>query len=136
MSTWTVGKPVEGRLRIAMPFDTMTRRKFLDLGIRPVWAPRIGGGGRWLVSRDRMPEVLHLLYQQHGPGTVIIRGHVSDRCDIRCQRARGHDCVCSCAGRHHGLFNESSWLAVGETTLVRGGEFTEQRYTYDEGRSP
>jgi len=133
MSTWTVGKPVEGQLRIAMPFDPMTRRKFLDLGIHPEWGP---AKKRWLVSRDRMPEVLHLLYQQHGPGTVSIRGRAGDRCDTRCQRARGHDCVCSCAGRHHGLFNESSWLAVGETTLVRGGEFTEQHYTYDEGRRP
>lgn len=133
MNTWTVGKPVEGRLRIAMPYDPMTRRRFLDLGIRPEWDR---AKTRWLVSRDRMPEVLHLLYQQHGPGTVIIRGRTNERCDIRCQRARGHDCVCSCAGLHHGLFSESSWLAVGATTLVRGGEFTEQHYTYDEARRP
>lgn len=133
MDAWTVGKPVEGRLIIRMPFDRKNRRNFLDLGIRPVWSP---AKKRWLVSRDRMPEVLHLLYEAHGPGTVVIRGRAAERCDTRCQRAEGHDCVCSCAGRHHGMFAESSWLAVGVTTLVRGGEFTEQRYTYDEGRRP
>lgn len=41
------------------------------------------------------------------------------RCDTRCQQARGDDCVCQCAGQHHGGADyQRNWIQVGDTTLV------------------
>lgn len=128
MNAWTVGKPVNGRLRIHMPYRNDTRRKFLALGIRPVWDAK---HKQWRVSRERMQEVLHLLFTLYGPGLVIVRGHAQEQCDTRCQRAKGLDCVCSCAGAHHRAMNEDAWTQVGATVLVRA-DVTESRFIYNE----
>ncbi len=127
MSAWLVGKPIKGRLRIRFPFDPQARLHFRALGINPVWSAE---RKVWLVNRARLPEVLHLLFTLYGPGTVVVRGNVHERCSLRCQQAKGHDCTCSCAGRNHRSGAASTWLQVGD--LCVRADVTEQRYTYDE----
>lgn len=39
---------------------------------------------------------------------------------LRCRRAEGDECTCSCEGKHHGKAQHASWIEVGESTLVRG----------------
>jgi hypothetical protein len=47
----------------------------------------------------------------------------SERCDTRCQRARGDECTCSCLGENHrGAAYWRNWIEVGETTLVASGD--------------
>jgi len=49
---------------------------------------------------------------------VVMDFNELERCDRRCQEARGDDCTCSCMGIHHrGVY--VGWVEVGETMLVR-----------------
>lgn len=61
------------------------------------------------------------LVQIPAHGDVVVEMHYSEleRCDSRCQQARGGDCPCSCEGGNHGEGSYASWKAVSTTTLVR-----------------
>lgn len=92
--------------------------------IRPTWVKaregEAGWRGYWTISREHLTPVAESIAIRDG--RVIIEMHYSqtEKCDMRCRKATGDDCICSCEGVHHGKGQHASWMEVGETTLVRG----------------
>lgn len=130
--TATIIRPLTGRIQIhglRAPRDKEVSNKTMfknaaGRGIRPTRVPADEGRpyweGYWTVSREHLTDIAETIAIRDGQ--VLIEMHYSptEKCDDRCQKAKGDDCTCSCEGEHHGKAQQASWLAVGETTLVRG----------------
>lgn len=120
-STPTVYKPVRGKLEVHIPWLGYPSKYWLkDNGIRGEWV----AGGHWRISRGKYWEIVSALAVRFGRVVVTVDGHKRRVCDIRCRNAQGGDCVCSCAGAHHGMvFKGLKWVQIGETTLI-GYDYT------------
>lgn len=110
-------RPLRGRALLRVPFARGNRRWLRDaLGCRPEWDSERRA---WLVAREHLQRAIALLAETHGRVALALEYRLTDRCDIRCQAARGDDCVCSCLGEHHGGGRAvRGWRVVGDTTLV------------------
>ena len=114
-------RPLEGRIRLEMPYAPGNRawlKEQLGERIRPDWV-RHGGGGHWEVARNHLRALLEALVDRWGAVDVVLDFNVTEKCDRRCQTARGDDCTCSCLGvNHRGLGGGKEWFRVGDTTLI------------------
>lgn len=142
-----VVRPVMGHVRVRLPERSVVSRSChwvvggaaedrretglwlrYGLGCRPEWdyARRC-----WEVARPHFLPVIGLLYETfREPVHVWTQGLSTEHCDIRCQEAVGADCVCACAGAHHGERSSAGWMLVSGTTLVSTST-TVARYLHD-----
>ena len=114
-----VWQPHEGRLHVRVPYMLGRRSWFKSLRIRAEW-----DGKSWLVNRAKFATVLDVLLDDYGTVMVIRDGYRRTICDTRCREALGPECVCSCAGEHHGEGTVGKRaVVIGETTIIEwGGE--------------
>lgn len=113
-----IWRPVSGRLIIKMPYSKTNRawlKETLGSRIRPDWN---GETKRWEIARNHFGPVVEALANKLGRVDVYMDFRQSERCDIRCQRARSRECTCSCLGKHHGDGITRDWKLVGDSTLV------------------
>jgi hypothetical protein len=89
----------------------------IGFGVRPEFDDRTN---EWAVTRTSFAIVLAELGRWYPKVHVIVEGRTLQKCDVRCRMAIGSDCVCSCAGRFHGMGTTEPGLLVGETTIVLG----------------
>jgi hypothetical protein len=123
-----VVREVAGRLKVRMPYVRGTRAWWGERGFRPGW-----DGTYWRIARPRMAEAVDLLLSRWPEVGIEIHGHSANLCDTRCQEALGLECVCSCAGRHHGggLFG----TPVGETAVLVDSDVVVTQYVVRRGWS-
>lgn len=117
-----VRRPVTGRIRVKMPYDpanTSANPRWLKghLGAR-IQVQHVGGGS-WAINRDHLRRVVVGLAERFGHVHVHLDYLEHRKCDTRCVKALGDDCVCQCGGENHGGADyQRDWQLVGETTLV------------------
>jgi len=123
--TPTVVRRVKGRLEVRVPYRRGGwRDMWNDAGLRPVYDKP---SGCWLLARTRFNDVIAaLLAAGFGQVQLEIWGNEADRCDERCQGAKGTECVCSCAGQHHG--GGLLGVPVGDTMRIVHQGLVCQRY--------
>lgn len=108
------------RLWVRMPYGDGTNRAWLkeELGsrIRPQWNST---AGRWEVARPHLSTLVNGMVGRFGEVDVFLEYSHHQQCDVRCQRARGDDCQCSCLGVHHGggAFLRQ-WTQIGDTLVT------------------
>lgn len=120
-----VQRPVHGDLVVTMPHVPDARRWLFDtIG----WRSRLGQNKEatvFTMHRAHMPVVLRALASRFGAVDLHREYRVDDRCNHRCHRAQGDECVCSCGGERHGRSAEINWLTgltPDEFALGEGGE--------------
>lgn len=129
-----VYRPVSGRVEISglrrpregEPTNRQWLKDTLGARIRPEWVPGPNGwDGHWAVARTHFRDVVDALAMRAGRVQVDGDFNVHEQCDIRCQRATGDDCTCSCFGANHGIESGGGaygpWVEVGDTTLISSG---------------
>ncbi len=132
-----VRRPAEGRLRVYIPWRDGGNRKLIKsvcgARSRPEWD---GQARRWLIARAHFMPLIEALKARFGQVRVITAHCDTEKCDIRCQEARGDDCVCSCGGSFHGGADSYTrrWILVGTTSLRRYG-WSEREWLVTEGMS-
>jgi hypothetical protein len=111
---------VDGRLVIKMPYSKTNRtwlKEVLGKRIRPDWN---GEEKRWEIARNHFGPVVEALANRLGRIDVYMDFRHVERCDTRCQRARGRECTCSCLGKQHGHGVTHDWKIVDDNhTMVR-----------------
>ncbi|MBD3004674.1 hypothetical protein [Streptomyces sp. 5-10] len=127
--TAIIERPISGQIAVFTPFVEGGSRKFLKelIGSRSRldWDKE---RKRWLMSRQHMAKVIDGCLRRWSRVELRRQYLETQRCDVRCQQAKGDDCECSCMGLMHGSRAVGGgWLSgfrrVGETTLVtRGAE--------------
>lgn len=115
-------RPVEGRVLTKMPYDGGSNRWWLHDHLGDRIQPEHRGKGVWAIARPHLRYLVEGLAERFGHVDVLLDFRQSERCDTRCQRARGDECTCSCLGENHrGAAYWRNWIEVGETTLVASG---------------
>lgn len=123
----TIVRPVHGRVEIhgmrrpgpGQPANRQWLKDVLGDRIRPTWVPGPQGwDGYWTISREHFDEVTRALAIRLGQVDIDLHYSQLQKCDTRCQAARGTDCVCECMGENHGVGAHASWTQVGDTTLI------------------
>ena len=113
------------RLWVWMPYEGGSNRAWLmeSLGerIQPEWngkaRPR-----RWEIARPHLQTLVDAMAERFEVIDVFLEFSLRERCDVRCQQARGDDCECSCLGVHHGgAAYQQHWTRVGPDTLIGAG---------------
>src|SRR5260370_24251603 len=98
-----VRKRAEGRLHVILPWRPCGSRAFLKsvcgLRTRPEWD---GQAKRWMVARAHFLPLIEALKSRFGRVRVVTAHCDAERCDVRCQKAEGAECRCSCGGQDHG----------------------------------
>jgi hypothetical protein len=111
-------RPVKGRLIVRFP-ETQPYYVIHNRLARMLHCEPHREGARWRISRVHFVEVVNLLVSIYGSCGVEIHGRAGDRCDTRCQAARGFECVCQCCGKYHGIgTGVSIGTLIGEHTLL------------------
>lgn len=96
----TITVPLEGPLRVRLPYAEDNRRWFKSLGIRaPEW---IKSDGWWEIPRSRLADLLDAIVDRYPRVKLIRFGKKRIRCTQSCVDAREPECVCSCGGLNHG----------------------------------
>ena len=119
-----VRRPAQGRLEVHIPWREGGNRRVIKRICgpltRPVWD---GDRKRWMIARAHFTPLIGALKAEYGQVRVITAHCDAERCDVRCQKAEGAECVCSCGGRYHGGDNTYTrgWRLVGTTSLRRYG---------------
>lgn len=109
------------RLRARLPYAD-DNRAWLQDGRRqaPEW---VGGGGRyWEMPKAWFDDFVNRALQRYGKVYIVQPYREQEKCSAACQNAIGHECQCSCMGRHHGAGNDSSWFEVSDTFATRWRE--------------
>ena len=120
-----IWSPVEGRLHVVFRYRPYNRAWLADHGIRAEWDST---RKRWYVSRSKLNVIIRALLEDF-PEVLLIRdGLRSQRCDARCQAAKGADCVCGCAGAFHGS-NAGSTVPVTEPSQIDMGDEINRSWT-------
>jgi hypothetical protein len=118
-----VWRPVSGSAYVSLPY-ARGNRQFLE-SVTGMTHRQYTGNGMWRLNRSHIRKTVNGLLRRYGEVTLVMDFKSTERCDIRCQTARGDECVCACLARHHGEQAGGSmlgaWRLVGETTLVRSG---------------
>lgn len=147
--TAQIVRPIHGRLelyglrapRAGEPSNRMMFQDATGRAIRPTWIPaelgRPGWTGHWTIAREHLTVVAEVIALRDGAIDIEMHYSEAERCDWRCQNAKGSDCVCSCEGEHHGTGEHAAWKQVGDTTLVRstGIRIVHRRLTAREVRN-
>jgi len=124
----TVYRPVSGRIEVSgmrRPHEgePTNREWFKDetgKAIRPQWVEGPNGyDGHWEIARQHFMTVTRALAERFGQVELAMDFNENERCDRRCQDAKGDDCTCSCLGLHHRGGVYAGWVEVGDTTLIR-----------------
>lgn len=119
-----IRRPREGRLQVMIPWCPGGNRALLGsvCGSRSrlEWD---GTSKRWLVARAYFAAVIETLKTRFGEVRVITWHRDAERCDVRCQKAKGFECTCSCGGRCHAGENAYArgWRLVSDTQLWATG---------------
>ena len=119
-----VRRPAEGRLEVWIPWQPGGNRTLIKSACGSLTRPeRDGQRKRWLIARTHFMALIEALKARYGQVRVITAHCDTEKCDTRCQEARGDDCVCSCGGRFHGGTDGYTrrWILVGTTSLRRYG---------------
>jgi hypothetical protein len=117
-----VHRPVEGRIETKMPYNG-SNRGWLHEHLGQRIQPELRGRGVWAIARPHLQHLVDGLADRFGHVDVVLDFRVAERCDTRCQRAKGDECTCSCLGENHrGAAHWRHWIQVGETTLIASGE--------------
>jgi hypothetical protein len=61
-------------------------------------------------------------FRRYGKVYIIHLYREQEKCSPACQNAAGHECQCSCMGRHHGAGNDGTWFEVSDTFATRWGK--------------
>lgn len=105
------------RLELQLPARRGNRawlRTVLGAGARPQLDT-----DRWRIARSHLQHLVDEVPERFGALELFLDFRTTERCDTRCQRARGDDCTCSCMGANHGGSQYwKQWRLVSETTLV------------------
>ncbi len=124
-------RPTHGRLQIhglraPRPHEEANRamlKTATGASIRPEWVTAPPGQppwkGYWTIARSHLTAVAEAIAIRDGVVDIEMHYNTSEKCDRRCQNARGNDCTCSCEGTRHGRAEHAGWREVGDTTLVR-----------------
>lgn len=130
--TALIVRPISGRIEVrglrAPRGDEPTNRSMFKTAagatIRPTWVGAAAGElawtGYWIIAREHLTEVAESIAIRDGSVRIEMHYSETEKCDLRCRKAQGDDCTCSCEGKHHGKGQHATWLEVGESTLVRG----------------
>ena len=120
----TVRRPARGRLEVHIPWREGGNRKLIKRvcgrSTRPEWDRE---RKRWLIARSHFSALIQALAAEFDEVRVVTVHRDCERCDTRCQKALGDECVCSCQGLFHGGTNSYTrdWRLVGTTTLLGTG---------------
>lgn len=138
-------RPVQGRIEIrGLPKNrdsAVSNRQWfkdsLQKHIRPVWvlhASDEADYGHWEIARSHLQQMVEAIVRREGEVLLELHYRTNEKCDTRCQNARGFECVCSCLGRAHGGGEGRHWIPVGDTTLICHGEETVEKVllTYED----
>ena len=102
-----------------MPYRDGNRQWLHDvLGerTRPTWNKDLK---QWEIARPHFRRLVEALADRFGAVDVYLEYSTTERCDVRCEEARGDDCTCSCLGMNHkGAAYQRNWRQVGATTLI------------------
>jgi hypothetical protein len=140
-------RPLRGRIRVGelrapRGDEPSNRSMFKDAAgaaIRPTWVEAADGqpgwAGHWVIARQHLTEVAESIAIRDGCVEIEMHYSPTEKCDLRCRKAEGDDCTCTCEGKHHGKAQHASWLEVGETTLVRGEQRKVVHRTLDRDQS-
>jgi hypothetical protein len=125
-------RPLTGRIQVRglraprgdEPSNKSMFKNAAGAAIRPTWVDAAEGqpgwAGYWVIARQHLTEVAESIAIRDGSVEIEMHYSPTEKCDLRCRKAEGDDCICACEGKHHGKAQHASWLEVGETTLVRG----------------
>lgn len=121
--------PVRGRIFVRMPYRKGNRdwiKQVTGKKTRPDWNR---DRQRWEISRAHLGIILKALLFRFDVVDFFREYKTTQRCDIRCLSATGHDCECSCMGKHHGSkASGGGWMegmvAVGDYTMQADGDKT------------
>lgn len=126
-------RPIHGRIEVRKlraprgdePSNKSMFKTAAGTSIRPTWVDAADGEpgwkGHWAIARGHLTEVAESIAIRDGRVEIEMHYNETEKCDLRCRKAQGDDCTCSCEGKHHGKGQHATWLEVGESTLVRGG---------------
>lgn len=129
-----VRRPARGRLEVHIPWREGGNRRLIKricgTLTRPEWD---GDRKRWMIARAHFTPLIEALKAEYGQVRVITAHCDAERCDVRCQKAEGAECVCSCGGQYHGGDNTYTrgWRLVGTTALFKTG-WTEREWIVSE----
>ncbi len=122
--------PATGRLRVRLPYQPGGTnydllRSVCGKRTRPTYDR---GEGAFLVARNHLDRLVPALVRAFGTVDLTRHGRRSTRCVAACLQARGLDCICSCAGLHHGeqeppfgALHVADSESVGEVYVIPGG---------------
>lgn len=131
--TALIVRPIYGRIEVRglraprgeEPSNKSMFKTAAGAAIRPTWVDAADGEpgwkGYWTIAREHLTEVAESIAIRNGSVDIEMHYSETEKCDLRCRKAQGDDCTCSCEGKHHGKGQHASWMEVGESTLVRGG---------------
>ena len=132
-----VRRPAQGRLEVHIPWREGGNRRVIKRICGPLTRPQWDGDRkRWMIAWAHFTPLIGALKAEYGQVRVITAHCDAEKCDTRCQEARGDDCVCSCGGRFHGGTGSYTrgWILVGTTSLRRYG-WTEREWIVSERMS-
>jgi hypothetical protein len=114
-----IWRPLKGRLELWTPYRPANRQWLKDtLGARPTWS-----GGRWLVARRHLHLLAQAAADRFGECEVWTDHLTTERCHVKCQQAKGAECVCSCLGRYHGGGTMlAGWVEFGDSGAIVASE--------------
>lgn len=90
-----------GSVLTKMPYDGGSNRGWLHEHLGHRIQPEHRGKGVWAIARPHLRYLVEGLAERFGHVDVVLDFRQSERCDTRCQRARGDECTCSCLGENH-----------------------------------
>lgn len=129
--TATIVRPLHGRIEVRglrgprgdEPSNREMFKTATGTAIRPTWVPAPEGSAGWLgyweIARPHLTDVAEAIAIRDGRVEIEMHYSTTEQCDRRCRTAEGDECTCSCEGKYHGNSHHSSWIEVGDTTLVR-----------------
>lgn len=105
------------RLRVRLPYAE-SNRLWIQNGrrISPVW---IAAERYWELPKAWFNDFVNRALEDFGGVYIIQPFCEQEKCSPACQNANGHECQCSCMGRHHGAGSDGTWFEVSETFATR-----------------
>lgn len=93
-----------------------------DRRIKPIWNHRLRC---WETPKAWFDKLVRGFIETDGRVYVVQPYCEQEKCSPSCQKAKGHECQCSCMGEYHGVSNASAgWFVVSDTFATRWGQRT------------
>lgn len=110
------------RLRVRLPIADDNRRWLQnDRRIAPEWFSD-KRKAYWELPKAWFNDFVDRSLRRYGKVYIIQPFREQEKCSPACQNAAGHECQCSCMGRHHGAGNDGTWFEVSDTFATAWGE--------------